>query len=332
MPRPYFWKSKQAWYVNVTLPDGRKSKKKLHEDQDQAMRLWAKMLANEKHDIEDPSFESISLLWLAAQELRLDRGDVSAVWVSRVLGTIQRFNSRYPVRCSEVDHDFLDDLAASMSANYARTELQVLMQILRWAKKKGKIHKDPAEGWQLPSAQSRNRILSLSEHSTLCRNASRPLKMLLRFAWLTGARPGELRGLKWDMITNDMSRAVIRNHKTSRKTKKPRVVYFPPLGQALLKKIRREQDSDFVFLNSRRQPWKKNALVLAVRRLRDKSGVDAVAYNYRHTWITRALLSGVDIATVAVLSGHSDIAMISRVYGHLDQHSDHLSKAAKKVK
>ncbi len=64
MPRPYFWKSKQAWYVNVTLPDGRKSKKKLHEDQDQAMRLWAKMLANEKHDIEDPSFESISLLWL----------------------------------------------------------------------------------------------------------------------------------------------------------------------------------------------------------------------------------------------------------------------------
>ncbi len=235
------------------------------------------------------------------------------------------------MRCSEVDHDFLDDLAASMSANYARTELQVLMQILRWAKKKGKIHKDPAEGWQLPSAKAA--IASYRSLSTaLC--AEMPAGRLRCCCGLHGSLELGLESsaLKWDMITNDMSRAVIRNHKTSRKTKKPRVVYFPPLGQALLKKIRREQDSDFVFLNSRRQPWKKNALVLAVRRLRDKSGVDAVAYNYRHTWITRALLSGVDIATVAVLSGHSDIAMISRVYGHLDQHSDHLSKAAKKVK
>jgi integrase len=54
-------------------------------------------------------------------------------------------------------------------------------------------------------------------------------------------------------------------------------------------------------------------------------------YNFRHSWATRALENGVDAVTVAVLLGHADTRMLSRVYQHLSQNPDHLRRAADQV-
>ncbi len=51
----------------------------------------------------------------------------------------------------------------------------------------------------------------------------------------------------------------------------------------------------------------------------------------RHSWCTHALERGVDAVTVAVLMGHRDTTMISRVYSHLMQRRDHLRDAVRKV-
>ena len=42
-----------------------------------------------------------------------------------------------------------------------------------------------------------------------------------------------------------------------------------------------------------------------------------MAYSYRHTYATRAIMNGTDVATVAELFGHTDVGMIQRHYGHL---------------
>jgi len=47
-------------------------------------------------------------------------------------------------------------------------------------------------------------------------------------------------------------------------------------------------------------------------------------YALRHTWATRALLSGVDSLTVAQLLGHSNTGTLSKVYAHLSSAPDHL--------
>jgi integrase len=39
-------------------------------------------------------------------------------------------------------------------------------------------------------------------------------------------------------------------------------------------------------------------------------------YLFRHSWITRKLVAGVDSTVLKDLAGHSDAQMISRVYGH----------------
>jgi integrase len=54
-------------------------------------------------------------------------------------------------------------------------------------------------------------------------------------------------------------------------------------------------------------------------------------YTFRHSWCTHALERGVDAVTVAVLMGHRDTTMISRVYSHLMQRRDHLRDAIRKA-
>lgn len=54
-------------------------------------------------------------------------------------------------------------------------------------------------------------------------------------------------------------------------------------------------------------------------------------YALRHSWATRALQSGTDSLTVAILMGHSDPSTLARVYQHLSHNPEHLLDQAKKA-
>lgn len=54
-------------------------------------------------------------------------------------------------------------------------------------------------------------------------------------------------------------------------------------------------------------------------------------YAIRHSWATRALQSGLDGVTVAILMGHSDPSTLARVYQHLAHQPEHLLLQAKKA-
>jgi integrase len=62
-------------------------------------------------------------------------------------------------------------------------------------------------------------------------------------------------------------------------------------------------------------------------RLAARHGPKYCLYHFRHSWATRALERGVDAVTVAVLMGHSDTRMLTRVYQHLSQNASHLRTA-----
>ena len=54
-------------------------------------------------------------------------------------------------------------------------------------------------------------------------------------------------------------------------------------------------------------------------------------YTLRHSWCTHALERGLDAVTVAMLMGHRDTTMISRVYAHLMQRRDYLRDSVRKA-
>jgi integrase len=51
-------------------------------------------------------------------------------------------------------------------------------------------------------------------------------------------------------------------------------------------------------------------------------------YDFRHTWATRAAMSGIDLVTLAAMLGHSRIQMVLR-YAHPTQ--EHQTKAMEKL-
>ncbi len=54
-------------------------------------------------------------------------------------------------------------------------------------------------------------------------------------------------------------------------------------------------------------------------------------YALRHTWATSALQRGIDPLTVAILMGHSDPSMLSKVYQHVALNPVHMLEQAKKA-
>lgn len=134
-------------------------------------------------------------------------------------------------------------------------------------------------------------------------------------------------------LADDEYRWVLQEHKTIGKTGKPRVIYLSRRMKSLMKYLKRESKSKYVFVNCRGQKWTANAVRLQMTRLRKKTGLrdDACAYELRHAYGTYGILNGVDPATLAELMGHVDTTMISRVYGHLAGQTEHLSAAAEKA-
>lgn len=132
----------------------------------------------------------------------------------------------------------------------------------------------------------------------------------------------------------DEDQALIHDHKTKDKTGRPLIIYLSPCLVALTKVAAARRTSGPLFLNSLGQPWTINAIRCRMKELRRKLDLPAgtVAYAYRHTYATTALMDGTDLATVAELLGHTDLKMISQHYGHLDLKKDHLKAAAANIR
>lgn len=72
---------------------------------------------------------------------------------------------------------------------------------------------------------------------------------------------------------------------------------------------------------------KSNIAKLKNRLLREQAPRYSL-YAFRHSWATRALQSGVDALTVAVLMGHNDPSTLSRVYQHIAHSPEYMSQQA----
>src|SRR5947209_3496319 len=166
-----------------------------------------------------------------------------------------------------------------------------------------------------PKPAPRSRALTEKEFRLLLRGEIKARFRTFLFAlWATGCRPKEARTLRWDQVRED--RWVLTDHKTSHKTKKPRVVYLNRPMRKLMAVLRSRSSSEFVFVNMHGKPWTRNAVTCRMSRLKKKLGLrhDVCAYLIRHAFGTNAILNGIDVATVATLMGHVDLQMVSDVY------------------
>ena len=262
-------------------------------------------------------FSEAVTLYLSQHKLR----DQSAP--SRILFWKQRFND-LPINLIDefmVD-EALHELAKSRSGstvNRYKSHLSAIFTFLiRHPSYKRMGIKNPvlaASVSRFKENPSKDRFLSADEQNALLRAAQQSkwsrLYLLLMMALTTGARKGELLGLKWSDIDFKARVASVSHTKTD----KPRLL--PLTGNVVQELMRfRDEDDALVFRNTVaiNRPYDiKQAWVYALRR----SGIAHCRFHdLRHTAASNLVRAGRTLFEVGALLGHSSPQMTQR-YAHL---------------
>lgn len=207
----------------------------------------------------------------------------------------------------------------------------------KWAHNAGHIRVNAIANFALPECEYRDDVIEIDVHNRLVRHCmsipdARPFALYL-IASRCGARRQQIREVTAAHVSHDGTKWIFKKHKTVGKTKRPLIVYLPPCLQTLTRILVESHPIGPLFLNSSGKPWKSDTVTQRMERLRTRLDLpkDVVAYLYRHTLATDALLAGQTIAVVAQLLGHTDTRMVSRVYSHLEKHPSHLIDAMAKT-
>ncbi len=174
---------------------------------------------------------------------------------------------------------------------------------------------------KLKEPRGRVRFLSDDERKSLleaCKESSDArLYLLVVLAVSTGARKGELLGLRWPDI--DLKRGVAVLHQT--KNDERRALPLTGLALEILSersKVRR-LDTDLVFANAKGQPtfprkaWEEALSAAEIEDFR--------FHDLRHSAASYLAMSGATLAEIAEVLGHRTLAMVKR-YSHLtEQHT-----------
>lgn len=141
-------------------------------------------------------------------------------------------------------------------------------------------------------------------------------RTLTMFLAYTGCRYSEAAELKVKRLDISAGRATF----VETKTNENRTIYFTdPLKSNLLQLIEGKKPEDFVFRNSMEKQVHVQDYSNDLKRRAVAAGVTkrTFPHNFRHSYITHMLESGVPITEVATLVGHKDIQTTFSTYMHL---------------
>lgn len=187
-----------------------------------------------------------------------------------------------------------------------------------WRESKGKVSDaawravEPFKGVDA----ARVRYLELAEATRLLNASASDFRKLARGALETGARYGELTGLRVADFSHNSGTVGIRKSKSS----KSRHIHLTEDGVAFFRSITAGRSGNsFLFLKENGEPWKKDHQKDPMREACKHAKIDPPMgfHGLRHTWASHAVMNGVPLMVVARNMGHSDTRMVEKHYGHL---------------
>ena len=200
-----------------------------------------------------------------------------------------------------------------------------LMGFLSWAKRKGKIKEMPElfDPDVRPDEDDENegpgKEYSAKELEDMRDLAFMPFKLCLLMAQYMCMRSSEITQLRKARI--DTRAMVIRLRRVDTKTAQPRSVPIHPVVWPLLERqLKETEGSPFVFPNrvDSSRPMDKTGFKKPWNEIREAAEFEGRFHDLKHTWITNAIRSGMNIAVVARIAGTS-IKVIERTYLHLTE-------------
>lgn len=222
---------------------------------------------------------------------------------------------------------------------YARA---VLRAALHEAVRLRLIPSNPVELVRAPRQEPKQvEAFTLAEAQALDRAAEgQRLAALVRVAWRTGLRLGELLALRWEDVDWDTGTVSVRRNVVQVKgktvlqdsTKSKKGVRTIAMVPAVAVELRAHQKRQAEERLKAREWWQDGGLVFCTQEgkplgarnverfwyaVRDKAGVPKHGFHsLRHTFATLARAAGVDLADIADALGHESPAFTAKQYAH----------------
>lgn len=195
-----------------------------------------------------------------------------------------------------------------------------------WLVKERILESNPVASVPRPRMPKRDAYITPEERTAILGMVTEPFKSFLVVLAKTGARPGEIAKIEAKNINWAEGVATLKG-KTTRATGKMREIRLAGESLEICRRMAEQNPDGPIFRNAKGRPWTRNAIRLRMAKLPFK----AIAYGYRHSWVTDSLVKGVAPALVAELAGHSDLGMISDHYAHLATKRAALKEAAERA-
>lgn len=206
----------------------------------------------------------------------------------------------------------------------ARMAIRVFRAAMNWAVSEGLAAENPAKAVKIGNDRTREVVLEkAADYKDLFRTIDKmeiekrlrsPVADAIRIIALTGARRGEIAGLRWSYV--DLKNGVLvlppSAHKTGKATGKPRIIGLPAAAQAIIAKQPEGKPDDFVFLPAKGEgavslskPW---------RQIRAEAGLpDGIGlHGLRHSLASSMAMNGAQAAEIMTALGHRQLSTAQR--------------------
>jgi integrase len=243
-----------------------------------------------------------------------------AFYRTRLRKFCERFNARELATITPLEIDeHLADAGTGMSDRTRDHDAVALGRLQKFALDHKLLDKPVFGKLEKPRVGQRDRVPTADETAAILSRASPEFRLIYSALRQCGARPGELCRATIADIDRAANAIVLRDHKTARKTGKPRRI---PIGRKLgdlLAQAIGERHTGPIFLSPAGKGWSVQNLSRTYSRLRDQAGLprDLVLYLARHECGTKICREkGIEYARR--LLGHANISTTQR-YMHLDE-------------
>jgi integrase len=197
-----------------------------------------------------------------------------------------------------------------------------IQRLLNWAVAEGLIERSPLKHFRKPPQTRREAFITPDDYAKLVRATNEPYRSAVKFLYHTGARPQEIRKLEAGWLQGNKFVLPVDQSKGKRKS---RVIYLDAMALRIAQRLCQATPTGPIFLNADGKPLAADVLGQAITRSCKRAGIrHCPPYAFRHAHVTRLLERGIDLATVAAISGNS-VAMIVGFYSHVGDNDKRLS-------
>lgn len=238
----------------------------------------------------------------------------------------------------------------TLSAKTILEHHRLISTVLEQAVKEGLVPFNVAGRATLPKAEHKEVNYFQIEQLAAIREAleQEPIKWktLVHLLLITGARRGEILGLKWDKVDFDGNRIYICNsilyspdigiYESSPKTERSkRFVSLPVETMQLLKKYKAWQteerlrlgeyykNQDFVFAQDNGKPMHPDSLTDWLKKFSKRHDLPHInPHAFRHTMASMLYFNGVDSVSISKRLGHAQVSTTANIYAHVMEEAD----------